>query len=68
MEASLEDARLKALLKESLLELLEERREEFSELLLEVLEDLAMSRAIHEGEGSARVKKEEILRIMARRA
>lgn len=68
MEASLEDARLKALLKESLLELLEERREEFSELLLEVLEDLAMSRAIHEGEGSALVKKEEILRIMAGRA
>jgi hypothetical protein len=65
MEASLEDARLKALLKESLLELLDERREEFSELLLEVLEDLAMSRAIQEGEDSAPVEKEEILRIMA---
>ncbi len=68
MEASLEDARLKALLKESLLELLEERREEFSELLLEVLEDLAMSRAIQEGEGSGPVNKEEILRIMAGQA
>ena len=64
MGASLEDARLKALLKETLIELLEERREEFSELLMEVLEDLGMYRAIKEGEDSAPVKKEEILRIM----
>lgn len=65
MEASLEDAKLKALLKETLVELLEERREEFSELLLEALEDLALSRAIREGEGSGLVDKKEILKIIA---
>lgn len=32
MEASLDDARFKSRLKETLVELLEERREEFSEL------------------------------------
>jgi len=68
MEASLEDAKLKALLKESLIELLEERREEFSELLLEALEDLALSRAIREGEGTGLVDKQEILKIIAGRA
>jgi hypothetical protein len=68
METSLEDAKLKALLKETLVELLEERREEFSELLLEALEDLAMSRAIREGEGSGLVDKKEILKILAGRA
>ncbi len=68
MEASLDDARLKALLKETLLELLEERREEFSELLLEVLEDLALSRAIQEGAGTGRVDKGEILKILAGQA
>jgi hypothetical protein len=68
MEASLDDARLKALLKETLVELLEERREEFSELVLEALEDLALSRAIREGEGSGFVDKNEILKIIAGQA
>jgi hypothetical protein len=68
MEASLDDARLKALLKETLVELLEERREEFSELLLEALEDLALSRAIREGEGTGLVDKQEILKIIADKA
>ena len=68
MEASIDDARLKALLKETLIELLEERREEFSELLLEVLEDLALSRAIREGEGTGFVDKQEILKIIAGQA
>jgi len=68
MEAFLEDAKLKALLKESLIELLEERREEFSELLLEALEDMALSRAIREGEGTGLVDKQEILKIIAGRA
>lgn len=68
MEASLEDAKFKALLKETLVELLEERREEFSELLLEALEDLALSRAIREGENTGFVDKKEILKIIAGRA
>ena len=68
MEPSLEDAKLKALLKESLIELLEERREEFSELLLEALEDLALSRAIRDGEGTGLVDKQEILKIIAGQA
>ena len=68
MEASLDDARIKALLKETLVELLEERREEFSELLLEALEDLALSRAIREGEGTGLVDKKAILKIIAGQA
>lgn len=68
MEASLDDARLKALLKETLVELLEERREEFSDLLLEALEDLALSRAIREGEDTGFVDKKEILKIIAGQA
>ena len=55
-------------MKETLIELLEERREEFSELLLEVLEDLALSRAIREGEGTGFVDKKEILKIIAGQA
>ncbi len=65
MGASLDDARLKALLKDILVELLEERREEFSDLLLEALEDLALGRAIQEGEGTGLIDKQEILKIIA---
>ena len=68
MEDSLDDAKLKALLKETLVELLEERREEFSELLLEALEDLALSQAITEGKGTGFVDKKEILKIIADKA
>lgn len=68
MKASLDDARLKALLKETLVELLEERREEFSELLLEALEDLALSRAIREREDTGFADKKEVLKIIAGRA
>jgi hypothetical protein len=65
MEAPLDDIRIKSLLKETLIELLEERREEFSELLLEVLEDVALARAIREGERTGLVDKNEILEIIA---
>ncbi|MBM4287358.1 MAG: hypothetical protein FJ135_04265 [Deltaproteobacteria bacterium] len=68
MEASLDEARLKALLKETLLEVLEEHREEFSQLLLEIFEDLALSRAIQEGEESPEADRQEILEIIAGQA
>jgi len=68
METSLDEARLKALLKETLLELLEERREEFSQLLLEIFEDLALSRAMREGEATTNVDRQEILDIIAGQA
>jgi hypothetical protein len=68
METSLDEVRLKALMKETLLEVLEEGREEFSQLLLEILEDLALSRAIREGEGTPTVDRQEILDIIAGQA
>ena len=68
METSLDEVRLKALMKETLLEVLEEGREEFSQLLLEIFEDLALSRAIREGEATTTVDRQEILDIIAGQA
>jgi len=68
METSLDEVRLKALMKETLLEVLEEGREEFSQLLLEIFEDLALSRAIREGEATPAVDRQEILDIIAGQA
>jgi hypothetical protein len=64
MNATLDTAELKQLLKEALSELLTERREDFQELLAETLEDIAMVKAIQEGEDSAPVSKEDIFRLL----
>lgn len=62
MEATIDEAKLKQLVKEALIDLLDERREFLSELLIEAMEDTAMIRAIQEGEQSPLVDKEDILR------
>ncbi|HPO17394.1 MAG TPA: hypothetical protein PLI09_28435 [Candidatus Hydrogenedentes bacterium] len=64
MNATLDTAELKQLLKDALLELLEEHREDFQEILAETLEDVAMIKAIHEGENTPLVEKEDILRLL----
>ena len=58
-----EEERLKALLKEALIEVLQEQRELFTALLLEALEDLALIRAIQEGEHSGVADREEVHRV-----
>ena len=60
----IEKNELKGLLKESLLEILEERREVFYDLIMEVFEDLAMGKAIREGENTPSVPREEIFAIL----
>lgn len=52
-----DDMRLKALLKEALVEALEQRREWFSSLMVEALEDIALVQAIREGETSETVSR-----------
>lgn len=64
VQLSVEDSHLKEALKSAMLELLEERRDLFHDLLAEVLEDLALTHAIEEGETSASVSKNEILEIL----
>lgn len=64
MNATLDTAERKQSLKEALSELLTERREDFQELLAETLEDIAMVKAIQEGEDAAPVSKEDILRLL----
>ncbi len=49
-EISLDSEQLKAVLKSAIVELLHENRQEISDLLAEIIEDIAMERAIGEGE------------------
>lgn len=59
-----DEARLKALLKEALVEVLEQRREWFSELVVEALEDTALVQAMKEGETSEVVSRDEIFDLL----
>ena len=61
---SVEEAHLKDLLKEAILELVRERRDEFEEILTEVIEDWALARAIEEGESTETVTKAEVLQAL----
>jgi len=68
INAVIERNELKGLLKESLLELLEERRDVFYDLIAEVFEDLAMVKAIQEGVNTPSVPREDIFAILEGRA
>ena len=61
---SVEEVHLKDLLKEAILELMQERRDELEEILAQVIEDLALARAIEEGEVTETVSEAEILQIL----
>ena len=58
------DARLKDLLKQAILELMEEGRDVLEAVFAEVIEDLAVARAIEEGETSEPVSEVEVLHIL----
>lgn len=64
MQTLIDDNRLKKLLKEAVLEALEEKKNIFHDLIIEALEDLALAHAIKEGEDTDTISKQEILSIL----
>lgn len=64
MTVTLDTDDIKRLLKDALSELLLEHREEFQDLMVEALEDLAMIKAIHEGEDTPIVDQKAIYRLL----
>jgi hypothetical protein len=61
---SLEQNQLKQTLKEAIRELVYENKEEFSALLTEIIEDIALSKAIEEGEATELTDRETIFAIL----
>jgi len=55
---------LRSLLKELLIELLQERDEEISTLLTEVIEDITLANAIEQGETTELVSRNSIFKIL----
>ncbi len=64
MSAMLDAAELKQLVKEALSELLMEHREELHDLMMDMFEDMALIKAIQEGENTNVVSQEDIFRLL----
>ena len=62
MEPSMTDDQIKKLVKAALVEVLEERRD----LIQEALEDMALARAIEEGERTELVGRDEVVKLLER--
>ncbi len=63
MQTSMDEAQLKALLKSAIVEVFEERRDFLRDLIADALEDIALARAIEEGENSESVTRDEVFKL-----
>lgn len=63
-EISLDEGRIKELMKQAMLELLKERRDLIYDVFAEVIEDLALGNAIKEGESTESVTREEVFQTL----
>lgn len=66
MEPTMSDDRIKELFKSAIIEVLEERADLFREALLNAIEDVALVRAIQDGESSETVTRDEVFSLLER--
>ena len=59
-----DELQLKTVVKEAVWELVQEKREEFSDLFSEIIEDIALARAIQEGEASGPAGRNEVFALL----
>jgi len=62
----IDEAKLKEVLKSAIVEILEERKDLMREILEEALEDIALARAIEEGEQSELVTRDKVVSALER--
>ena len=67
MEALIDDNKIKNLFKQAIIEAIEEKKEVVHDIFMEAMEDLAMVRAIEEGESSGDATRDEIFDILGGR-
>lgn len=67
-EITLNPEQLKEILKSAIIELIRDNREEVSEFLAEILEDIAMERAIAEGETTELTSRDSIFQLLEPKA
>ena len=67
-EDTLNSSQLKELIKAAIVEILQEQKEVFTDLIAEVMEDIALAKAIEEGENTEPVSRETIFKILGQQA
>ena len=65
MKALIDDNKLKDLMKQAIIETIEEKKDMVQGLLVEALEDVAMINAIKDGEDSGLAERDEIFGIFS---
>ena len=68
MQTVMDEGRLKQVFKETLVEMLEEKQNFFHDIVVEAMEDIALSRAIQEGQKSGTATKQKVFDILEGRA
>ena len=63
-QVPLDDAKLRALFKAALVEVLEERKDLLRDAIEETLEDIALSRAIEEGRRTEDASRSEVVALL----
>ncbi|MBL1203573.1 MAG: hypothetical protein FWK04_32015 [Nostoc sp. GBBB01] len=63
-ELNLDEEKIKQLFKTALTEVIQEQKEVFADLLAEIIEDIALEKAIKEGEDTETVSREAIFNIL----
>lgn len=64
----IESEQLKEIFKSAIVELLRENRSEVSALLSEIIEDMAMEKAIAEGENTELISRDSIFELLEQKA
>ena len=64
MEALADDNKLKNLIKQAIIEAIEEKKDVVHDILVNALEDVAMIHAIQDGEDSGSASRDEIFGIL----
>jgi dsDNA-binding SOS-regulon protein len=67
-EITLNPDRLKEILKSAIIELLRDNREEVSDFLAELIEDVAMEQAIAEGETTELTSRDSVFQLLEPKA
>jgi hypothetical protein len=63
-ETTLDSNQLKELLKTALIEILQDQKDVFTDIIFEAMEDIAMVKAIEEGKSTKTVSREAIFKIL----
>lgn len=63
-QLSIDEKKLKDLLKETLIEVIEQKKDLFHDIVAEAIEDIAITNAIKEGESTESINREEVFNII----